>query len=115
MFKIEHFDEVTVIGNLNGKPDELQRAIEKSLQEEKDLVIDLEGTDIGSSCLGKIVCGYVEAQRKGGTIKLAGIPSRVKDLLMITNLDGNFEVFKTKDQAIASFNSNGNGRKVLRV
>jgi len=48
--------------------------------------------------------GGTSARSSGGSIKLAGLTGRVKDVLQITKLATIFETFDTAEEAATSFN-----------
>jgi anti-sigma B factor antagonist len=59
---------------------------------------------VDSSGVGTLVSLYTSARHAGGNIKLAGLVTRVKDLLQITKLGTIFEMFDAAENAAASFN-----------
>jgi anti-sigma B factor antagonist len=59
---------------------------------------------VDSSGVGTLVSLYTTARGAGGNIKLAGLGTRVKDVLQITKLGTIFEVFDAAENAAASFN-----------
>ena len=58
---------------------------------------------IDSTALGEIVRAYTSATRKGGTLKLLSVTSRVHELLMITRLLSVFDLFDSEAEAVKSF------------
>ena len=58
---------------------------------------------IDSTALGEIVRSYTSATRKGGTLKLLSVPSRVHELLVVTRLLSVFDQFDDEAEAIKSF------------
>jgi len=59
---------------------------------------------VDSSGVGTLVSLYTSARGTGGNIKLAGLGTRVRDVLQITKLGTVFEVFDAAENAAASFN-----------
>jgi len=62
-----------------------------------------EVSTIDSSGVGELVSAYTTAVNRGGRLKLAGLPSKVTDILQITQLITVFEVYDDEDAAVASF------------
>jgi anti-sigma B factor antagonist len=58
---------------------------------------------IDSSGVGELVSAYTTATNRGGRLKLINLPSKVADILQITQLITVFEVFDDEDEAVASF------------
>ncbi len=58
---------------------------------------------IDSTALGEIIRGYTSVTRKGGTLKLLHVPSRVLELLVITKLLSVFDLFDAEAEAVKSF------------
>lgn len=56
-----------------------------------------------SGGLGEVVRSYTTVKREGGELKLAGVTSRIKDLMTITKLHTVFDIFDSEDEAVASF------------
>ncbi|HZQ93091.1 MAG TPA: STAS domain-containing protein [Terriglobales bacterium] len=82
----------------------LREELKKLLQHNRSIVLNLSNVGyIDSGGLGTLVGIYTSARNLGGQIKLAGLNSRVIDLLQITKLVTVFETFKTVDQATDSF------------
>ena len=68
------------------------------------LVLNFHDTSyIDSSALGEIVRAHTSATREGGSLKLLNVPSRVRDLLVITKLLPVFALFDTEVEAVKSF------------
>ena len=81
--------------------DEIRRLIEEG---KTRLVLNLAGlTYLDSSGMGLLVGAYAAVSRVGGQLKLSGLTSRVKDLLLITKLYSVFEVYDDEAAAVASF------------
>ena len=56
-----------------------------------------------SGGLGEVVRSYSTVKAEGGDLKLAGVTSRIKDLMTITKLHTVFDIFDSEDDGIASF------------
>lgn len=81
--------------------DKLQSLIHQGY---KHLVLNLSNVSyVDSAGLGEIAHAYATATRHGGTLKLAGLTKRIKDLLAITRLLLVFETFDTDADAVESF------------
>ncbi|MEU6108261.1 STAS domain-containing protein [Streptomyces albidoflavus] len=77
--------------------DQLGRGVTK-------LILDLDQvTSIDSSGIGELVAATTTTTNKGGSLKLLRVPSRVHDLLTVTQLITFFEVFDDEDVAVKSF------------
>jgi anti-sigma B factor antagonist len=69
-----------------------------------NLVLDLGGvTTIDSSGVGELVSAYTTATNRGAKVKLAHLPEKVNDVLVITQLITVFDVYDTVDEAVRSF------------
>jgi anti-sigma B factor antagonist len=62
-----------------------------------------EVTTIDSSGVGELVSAYATATNRGAKLKLVNLPSKVSDILQITQLITVFEVFDNEDEALRSF------------
>jgi anti-sigma B factor antagonist len=72
----------------------------------KKLLLNLSGVDyLDSAGLGEIVGTFATVRRQGGTLKLLGLTSRIRDLLSITKLLTVFETFDKEGEAVHSFTS----------
>jgi anti-sigma B factor antagonist len=58
---------------------------------------------IDSTALGEIICAYTSATRKGGTLKLLNVTTRIHELLIITKLLSVFDLFDAEAEAVKSF------------
>ena len=69
-----------------------------------NILVDLGGvTTMDSSGIGELVSAYTSVSRSGGQLKLLDIPSKVADILQITQLVTVFEVLDDEEEAVASF------------
>jgi anti-sigma B factor antagonist len=68
------------------------------------ILIDMHGvTTIDSSGIGELVSAYTTVTNRGGKLKLLNIPSKVNDILQITQLVTVFDIYSDEDEAIQSF------------
>ena len=68
------------------------------------VVINLKDvTTIDSSGVGELVSAFTSATNRGAKLSLANLPSKVSDILQITQLITVFDVFDSEDEAIRSF------------
>jgi len=59
---------------------------------------------IDSSGMGELMAAFTSITNRGGSLKLLHLPSRIQDVLGITQLITVFEVFDDEEEAVASFN-----------
>lgn len=70
----------------------------------KNILINLDGVStIDSSGVGELVSTYTTVTNRGGKLKLLNLPSKVADILQITQLITVFEVFDDEQEALQSF------------
>jgi anti-sigma B factor antagonist len=101
---------VTII-DLNGKlmlGDPTQRLHDKvnSLlqQGRKNIVLNLgEVAAVDSGGLGELVRTLTTMQKHGGSLKVANLPKRVQDLLVMTRLVTVFDTYEDETAALKSF------------
>ena len=73
-------------------------------QGHKKVVLNLkEVSYMDSSGIGELVAGMTVITNQGGTLKLAALTSRIKDLLHITKLHKLFAIHDDEAQALSSF------------
>ena len=83
----------------------IREHVKKLLAESPNVVLNLaEVTYVDSSGVGVLTSLYTSAQAAKGSIKLAGLTTRVRDLLQITKLVTIFEIYDSPADAAASFN-----------
>jgi len=58
---------------------------------------------LDSTGLGEVVRSYTTLKKEGGTVKIANLTNKVKDLMMVTKLITVFETFNNEDEAVKSF------------
>jgi anti-anti-sigma factor len=70
----------------------------------KKIIVDLDKCEfMDSTFLGALINGLKKISEKGGKLKLASVHSDAKTLLEITGTEKLFEIFKTKQGALESF------------
>ena len=68
------------------------------------VVINLKDvTTIDSSGVGELVSAFTTATNRGAKLSLANLPSKVSDILQITQLITVFDVYDSEDEAVRSF------------
>jgi anti-anti-sigma factor len=85
--------------------DNIKSNLEKDLNDGmRKIVIDLSDCKyMDSTFLGALIQALKNFSSNGGKIRLAGVHSEVEVLLNMTGMHKVFTIFKTKDDAIASF------------
>ena len=72
--------------------------------DKKKIVLNLEHVSyIDSTGVGALVASFNKARSQGGTLKLANIGSRFREILQITRLLTVFDTYKSEADAIRSF------------
>ena len=101
---------VTIVdlnGRLNlGEATELLHDKVNSLiqQGRKNIVLNLgEVASVDSGGLGELVRTLTTMQKHGGSLKVANLPKRIQDLLVMTRLVTVFETFEDEGAAVKSF------------
>lgn len=84
---------------------QLRDAILQSVEEGKaNILLDMGGvTTLDSSGIGELVGSYTTVTNRGGKLKLLHLPSKISDLLQVTQLITIFEVYEDEKQAVESF------------
>ena len=84
---------------------QLREVITNALNQGKQkILLDMEGvTTIDSSGIGELVGSFTTVTNRGGKLKLLHLPSKVTDLLQVTQLITVFEVYENQEQALSSF------------
>lgn len=85
----------------------LQSAVKDVVSEESvNVILDLSKIKrINSIGLGCLISIYTTVSNKKGVLKVGGINEFVKNVLNITKLNEVFEIYPTKEDAIATFQS----------
>ena len=96
-----------VSGKIMGGPDhdlfkgEIKGIIESGT---KDIVLDFSGVPwINSTGLGILISGYHAIKGVEGTMKICCVRDRVLSIFYVSQLEKIFEVFPTRDEALASY------------
>lgn len=84
---------------------QLRESITQALAAGKNkILLDMAGvTTIDSSGIGELVGAFTTVTNRGGKLKLLHLPSKVNDLLHVTQLITVFEVYEGEDEAVKSF------------
>ena len=107
----ERASGTATIVDLNGKltlGDPTQRLHDKvnSLlqQGKKHIVLNLADVSmVDSGGLGELVRTLTTTQKHGGSLKVANLPKRIQDLLVMTRLVTIFDTFDDENAAVKSF------------
>jgi anti-sigma B factor antagonist len=101
---------VTIIGlsgklNLGDATQRLHDKVNSLIQQgQKNIILNLdEVTSVDSGGLGELVRTLTTMHKHGGSLKVANLPKRVQDLLVMTRLVTVFETFDDEGAAIKSF------------
>lgn len=60
-------------------------------------------TTIDSSGVGELIGSYTTVSNRGGKLKLLNLPSKVQDILLITQLITVFDTYDNEQEAVDSF------------
>src|SRR4051794_18603272 len=70
----------------------------------KKIIVQMKDvTTIDSSGVGELVGCYTTATNKGAKLKLLSLPSKISDVLTVTQLITVFDVYENEQEALASF------------
>jgi anti-sigma B factor antagonist len=91
--------------NLGEATERLHDKIGSLLQQgRKNIILNLKDvTAVDSGGLGELVRTLTTTQKHGGSLKVANLPKRVHDLLVMTRLVTVFETFADEQAAVKSF------------
>jgi len=83
----------------------LREAVHEAMEAgSANILINLgEVTTMDSSGIGELVAAYTTVTNRGGKLKLAKLPSKIQDILQITQLMTVFEIFDDEAEALSSF------------
>jgi anti-sigma B factor antagonist len=83
----------------------LKDKIQSLLQQgQRKLVLDLGNVSyVDSAGLGQLVQIHATTKSKGGSLRLANLTKRLKDLLVVTKLVTVFDSYESEADAVASF------------
>ncbi len=114
--KDKSVDGVTVLelsGKIMGGPDhDLFQGHVRGLVEagQVDLLLDMSDVDwVNSTGLGILVSGFTTIRKNNGRMKICKVSRRVDDILIVSGLKKVFEVYETRDEAMASFKGTAQG------
>ena len=84
---------------------QMREVITNAVNEGKTkILLDLSGvTTIDSSGIGELVGSYTTVTNRGGKLKLLHLPTKLNELLHVTQLITVFEVYENEQEAINSF------------
>ena len=84
---------------------QLREAVRQALDGgAKNILLNVKDTTtIDSSGVGEFISSYTGATNRGGALKLLSVPSKLHDILTITQLISVFEIYDNEDEAVASF------------
>ena len=69
----------------------------------KNVILDMSGVPwINSTGLGILITGYHSVKAAEGSMKICNVKERVLSIFYISQLENIFEVFETRDEALAS-------------
>jgi len=66
---------------------------------------------VDSGGLGDLVAAHAAITRRGGTLKLAQPPDKVRNMLRMTHIDSLFETYDDEASGLASFGSSDTGNR----
>ena len=108
---IREAGKVTILGPKGkvaiGKGDvELREAIASALSGGKEnILLDFKAvTRMDSAGLGELVAAHKAVTEKGGSIRMVNIPSKLYNVLGMTQIITVFDIFDDENEALASFN-----------
>lgn len=84
---------------------ELRQLVHSALDEgKKKIVLDLSKVStIDSSGIGEMVAAYTSVAKREGQLKLMRLPSKINDILQVTQLITVFDVLDSEEEALRSF------------
>ncbi len=87
--------------------DELrQKVLEMVNQEQRNLVIDLHGVPYANSeGIGVLMLAYISYKHRGWHLALCGLDKEINVIMAITKLNSVFEIYKTREEAVAHFST----------
>ena len=84
----------------------LREAVHEALEAgARKILLDLGGVStVDSSGVGEMVSAYTTVTNRGGQLKIVNLPSKVADILQMTQLIQVFDTYDEMQEAIDSFN-----------
>ena len=98
---LEPAGKITIgVGDLS-----LRNAVVEALNDgESNILMNLDRvTTVDSSGVGELVSSHTTVHNRGGKLKLCSLPSKLYQILRITQLDTVFEIFGSEEEGIRSF------------
>ena len=91
--------------NLGLATERLHDKINSLLQQDrKQIILNLgDVSSVDSGGLGELVRTHTSAKSRGGAVKVANLPKRIQDLLVMTRLVTVFDTFDNEADAVKSF------------
>lgn len=91
--------------NLGDATQRLHDKVNSLIQQgQKNIVLNLRDvSSVDSGGLGELVRTLTTMQKHGGALKVANLPKRIEDLLVMTRLVTVFETFDDENAAVQSF------------
>lgn len=96
---------LTINGHQRGQYEPFQEVLRERLAAgERHFIVNLAGCVwIDSAGLGELIKAQVSVMRQGGKLVLAAVPSKIKDIMSVTNLTQVFELHVDDAAALARF------------
>lgn len=115
---IRQSDDVSVVdmkGHLTSfELGAMREAIQGLLKQGRtNILLNLSGLEyLDSSGVGELVRNYMSVVKRGGTMKVVGLGSKVEEILKITQLHRVFQEFPDERSAMESFPANGPSNRI---
>lgn len=106
--RIDHAIVIDCAGRLvfGDETAKLREVVYPLLKEYRSITLNLASVSyVDSGGLGTLVSLYTSARNRGGKVNLAGLNSRIMNLLDLTKLATVFEIFPSVDDAIRDHTS----------
>ena len=72
-----------------------------------ELIVDMsEVRSLSGGAMGALLLGQSDAERHGGSLKLAAVPDPIRKLLEASGLEDVFEIYATATEARTAFQAN---------
>ena len=98
---------LTLSGKIVGGPESLKfnQTLSNLIDEGNvNVILDLSKIELmNSSGLGIIIHSVNQLKQNNGSLKLANVSSKIKQIMEITKLDSIFDCYDTVDEAVDSF------------
>jgi len=81
----------------------------------KDVVLDFRNTDYyGSTALGFFVKLWKRLKERDGRMAFCGVSAHEREILKVTNLDGLWPVYATREEALRAMQARDDSRRLPR-